>query len=185
MRRSKEEARGVKRSRTRLSAHSRWVPRRPPVRATSWFAAAAARKQQLPERNSQLATEDGGGAARQRQFWAASMVLTTALPAPVVHRLKLSDCSITSHIDVCGCFKFCPQAKGGRALRAVVANSFAQLCNHLKEGARTWGAVSSGDGAPLLPRASAAACEPLSVCRCARRRTAVAISFDSGHDPGG
>ena len=32
---------------------------------------------------------------------------------------------------------------------------------------------------------SVPACTALSVCCCARRRTAVAFSLDSGHDPGG
>ena len=61
----------------------------------------------------------------------------------------------------------------------------AQLFYYLKEVRETWCLRQIHYGAPLLLRASSVACPLLSECRCARRRTVVAMSFDSGHDPGG
>ena len=45
----------------------------------------------------------------------------------------------------------------------------------------TWCLLQIHYGAPLLMRASVTACPLLSECRCARRRTVVAISIVSGH----
>ena len=61
----------------------------------------------------------------------------------------------------------------------------AQLFYYLKEVRETWFLRQIHYGALLLPRASTVACVALSECQCVRCRTVVAMSFDSGHDPGG
>ena len=50
---------------------------------------------------------DGG---QQRRFWAAWVVLTTALSAQPVRRLELSEQSLISHIDIWRSLNPCLQA---------------------------------------------------------------------------
>jgi len=49
---------------------------------------------------------DGG---LQQRFWAASMVLITALPARPVWPVDLSEDSLISHVDICRSLKPCLQ----------------------------------------------------------------------------
>ena len=158
VRRLKEEPFGARRRAAPLSGHSRWARHRPLSRATSWFAAAAARSRLFSESSDCRTAADGRARSPLQDFWAALMVLTTALPAREVQRFELSEDSITSHTDVSGSLKFCPAGIGGRASNAGAQEWPAQLYNHLKEGALRWGDVSIFTRAPLHTRASVPAC---------------------------
>ena len=71
------------------------------------------------------------------------------------------------------------------AARTSTDDQLAQLFHYLKEVRETCDIEQIFSGALLLPRAFAIARVLLSVCCCARRRTVLAMSFLSGHDPAG
>ena len=112
------------------------------------------------------------------------MMVGTALPDLAVRRLERSEDSLTYDIDICGSLKFCPAGQGGEDSHGVAQDPSAQLYFYLKEGDLRWGDVSFFAGAPLSPRESPAACALLSVCCSTRRRTVLAMSFESAHDLG-
>ena len=71
------------------------------------------------------------------------------------------------------------------AARETGDSPLAQLFYYLKEAREQCDFRQIFSGALLLPRALAVARVLLSVCCCARHRTALAMPFGSGHDPGG
>ena len=105
-----------------------------------------------------LTTEGGRGEGRQLHFWAASMMVGTALPALAVRRLERSEDSLAADIDICGSLNFCPAGPGGEYSNGVAQNPSEQLYLYLKEGDLRWGDVSFFPGAPRDGRASVPAC---------------------------
>ena len=79
------------------------------------------------------AAEDVRNGGLQQRFWAASMVLTTALPARPVGRLEVSEYSFISHADICRSFKPCSQVKVRSRSSGMASNSSQSPCQYYKE----------------------------------------------------
>lgn len=100
------------------------------------------------EQSNSHAAEDVRDGGLQQRFWAASMVLTTALPARLVGSLELREYSFISHSDICRSLKPCPQAKLRSRSSGEASNSSQWPCQSYKEARLRWGLASFFTGAP-------------------------------------
>jgi hypothetical protein len=128
---------------------------------------------------------DGRDHSPQQHFWAALMVQTSALPSRSVRHLQLSEDFLHLSSDIYRSLKPCPQAQLRSRSSGMAPNWSQRPCQPYEEARLRWGLVSFFTGAPLHARASVPALRMLSVCCLHACRTVVAMSFESGHDPGG
>ena len=110
------------------------------------------------EQSTARTAEDVRDSGLQERFWAASMVLTTALPARPVGNLELSMYSFIPHVDICRSLKPCPQVKVRSSSSGEASNSSQRPCQPYKEARLRWGLASFFTGAPLDARAFVPVC---------------------------
>ena len=147
-----------------FSAHRHWNSH-PQVHLRWGFSSICTR---LPQRRCYLGSsseQSGGRAAKdvhngglQQRFWAASMVLTTALPARPVWPIELSEDSLISHVDICRSFKPGSQVILYLGSSGVASNSSQRPCQPYKEARLRWGLASFFTGAPLRAHAFVPVC---------------------------
>ena len=90
-----------------------------------------------------------------------------------------------SEVDICRSLKPCPQAILYLGSSGVASNSSQRPCQLGKEARLRWCLASFFTGAPPAARAFVPVCAWFSVCCLNVRRTVLALSGGSGHDPDG